>query len=444
MNYQQAEHYLLGTVNESVSRRVPYRLDRMRAFLRALGDPQEQYPTVHVGGTSGKGSTSTMIAAVLSASGKKTGLHTKPHLSSMTERARIDGLPVSEEQFAELLTEMMPAMEATAAEHSRPSYYESLLALAFLHFAREKVDVAVIEVGLGGTLDGTNVITPVLSVITNVGMDHTDVLGDTLEAIASDKAGIAKPGVPLVSGIVDAGPRAVVMERCAQEGAPFIEVADNVRSAKVTGDGRFGQTCEIVTARGTYELDIPLLGNFQAQNAATAIVALEHLPASLQPSIEDVQTGMARVSLPGRMEVFPTRPVVVFDIAHNPDKARGLAESLATHFGANRAYKFVVAIGESKDQREILRGLASLFPASFYFTTFDVAGRNAVRPGRLVSIAEELGISGRAINDPIEALSAARRNAEADDIVVVTGSTFIVAKLRDWWLENVSAEATAR
>lgn len=444
MNYQQAQQYLLGTVNETVSRRIPYRLDRMRAFLRALGDPHMQYPTVHVGGTSGKGSTSTMIAAILSASRKKTGLHTKPHLSSMTERARIDGTSISEERFAELLTEMVPAMDAITAEYSRPSYYETLLALAFLHFARENVDVAVIEVGLGGKLDGTNVIVPVVSVITNVGLDHTDVLGDTLEEIAADKAGIAKPGVPLISGISDAGPRAVVMERCAEVGAPFIEVSKNVRTAKVTSDGRFGQTCEIVTARGTYELDIPLLGNFQAQNAAAAIVAVEHLPESLRPSIEDVQNGLSRVHLPGRMEVFPTRPVVVFDIAHNADKARGLAESLATHFGANRAYKFVVAIGESKDQREVLRGLASMFPASFYFTTFDVAGRNAAKPARLVSIAEEIGISGRAINDPIEALSAARRNAEADDIVVVTGSTFIVAKLRDWWLENVSAEASAR
>ena len=444
MNFEQAQQFLLGTVNESVSRRVPYRLDRMRAFLKALGDPHLQYPTIHVGGTSGKGSTSTMIASALTAAGKKTGLHTKPHLSSMTERARIDRVAVPQDVFAELLTEMLPAISAVDAEYSRPSYYETLLALAFMYFARERVDIAVIEVGLGGTLDGTNVIEPLVSVITNVGLDHTEVLGDTLELIASDKAGIAKPGVPLVSGIADAGPRAVVLERCAQVGAPFVEVSERVRAAKVKEQGRFGQSCEIVTDRGTYEIELPLLGNFQAQNAATAIVALEELPESLRPSIQDVARGMERVGLPGRMEVFPTRPVVVFDIAHNPDKARGLAESLATHFGANRAYKFVVAIGESKDQREVLRGLASMFPATFYFTTFEAAGRQAAKPSRLVNIAEELGISGRAINDPIEALSVARRNAESDDIVVVTGSTFVVAKLRDWWLENVSTEPTAR
>lgn len=444
MNFEQAQRYLLGTVNESVSRRVPYRLDRMRMFLKALGDPHLQYPTVHVGGTSGKGSTSTMIASVLTAAGKKTGLHTKPHLSSMTERARIDRVAVPQDMFAEIFTEMLPAMDAVDSEFGRPLYYETLLALAFVYFASEHVDIAVIEVGLGGTLDGTNVIVPLVSVITNVGLDHTEVLGDTLELIASDKAGIAKAGVPLVSGIADAGPRAVVMERCAEVGAPFVEVSQRVRTAKIKEHGRFGQSCDIVTDRGVYEIELPLLGNFQAQNAATAIVALEQLPEPLRPSVEDVANGMARVSLPGRMEVFPTRPVVVFDIAHNADKARGLAESLATHFGANRAYKFVVAIGESKDQIEILRSLNSMFSASFYFTTFEAPGRQAAKPSRLVNLAEDFGMSGRAINDPIEALSAARRNAEADDIVVVTGSTFVVATLRDWWLENVSTEPTAR
>lgn len=444
MNYEQAKNFLLGTVNESVSRRVPYRLDRMRAFLAALDDPQNQYPTVHVGGTSGKGSTSTMIASILSASGKRTGLHTKPHLSSMTERARIDGANIPEETFAELLSEMLPAIDNTAVEFSRPSYYEILLALTFLYFAREQVDIAVIEVGLGGTLDGTNVITPVVSLITNVGLDHTDVLGDTLEEIAADKAGIAKQGVPLVCGVELAEPKRIIRERCESVGAPFLAVSDMVHNARVTSQGRYGQSFEITTARGTYALDIPLLGNFQPLNASIAIAALEQLPAEFVPAIEDVRRGLEHISLPGRMEVFPTHPVVVFDIAHNPDKARGLAASLATHFGTDRHYTFVVAIGESKDQREVLHGLASMFSAAFICTTFETAGRPAAKPQRLASMAEDLGMWGRPISDPIEALSVARRNSEADDIVVVTGSTFLVSTLRDWWLENVSTEPTAR
>ncbi len=444
MTFEQAQTFLLGTVNESVSRRVPYRLDRMRGFLRALGDPQDRYPTVHVGGTSGKGSTSTMIAAALSASGKRTGLHTKPHLSSVTERARIDEVTIPKDRFAELLTEMLAAIEGTAAEFSRPSYYEILLALTFLYFAREKVDIAVIEVGLGGKLDGTNVLTPLVSVITNVGLDHTDVLGDTLEEIAGDKAGIAKPGVPLVCGVETAGPQQVIRDACLSAGAPFVLVSDRVKSARVHSEGRYGQSFTVETPRGVYDLDMPLLGNFQPLNAAVAIVALEELPPALAPSIEDVRRGFERLVLPGRMEVFPTHPVVVFDIAHNPDKARSLAESLATHFGVERRYTFVVAIGESKDQREILRALSSMFSAAFICTTFEAAGRPAAKPQRLASMAEDLGLWGRAISDPVEALSVARRNAEADEVVVVTGSTFIVATLRDWWHQNVSTQPSAR
>ncbi|GAC1389078.1 MAG: folylpolyglutamate synthase/dihydrofolate synthase family protein [Vulcanimicrobiaceae bacterium] len=444
MNFERAQTFLLGTVNETVSRRVPYRLDRMKMLLAELGDPQNTYPTMHVGGTSGKGSTSTMLAAVLSASGKRCGLHTKPHLHSVTERARIDGLPVSEELFAELLTEMVPAIEKTTAEFSPPSYYETLLALAFMYFAQERVDIAVIEVGIGGTLDGTNVITPLVSLITNVGLDHTDVLGDTVEAIASDKAGIAKPGVPLVCGVELPEPKRIIEAHCKVVGAPFIAVSDRVLSARIHSQGRYGQAFEVTTQRGTYELDIPLLGNFQPVNAANAIVALEQLPSEFLPSIEDVRRGLEHVNLPGRMEVFATRPIVVFDIAHNPDKARSLAESLATHFGVERRYTFVVAIGESKDQQEILRALASMFSASFICTTFEAAGRTAAKAQRLASMAEDLGLFGRAVSDPVEALSIARRNSDSDDIVVVTGSTFIVATLRDWWFENVSTEPAAR
>ncbi|MGA8533103.1 MAG: Mur ligase family protein, partial [Candidatus Tumulicola sp.] len=194
--FERAEAYLLGTIDETTSRRTSYKLDRMRAFLHELGDPHRAYPTIHVGGTSGKGSTCTMIASVLQACGKRTGLHTKPHLQIVTERARIDGVAVDPARFAALLDDMMPAIERTAARYGRPTYYETLLALAFVHFALECVDVAVIEVGLGGRLDGTNLLRPEVTAITSIGYDHTEILGETLESIAREKAGIARPGVP--------------------------------------------------------------------------------------------------------------------------------------------------------------------------------------------------------------------------------------------------------
>jgi dihydrofolate synthase/folylpolyglutamate synthase len=442
MEFSQAQSYLLGTINESVSRREPYRLDRMRAFLRALGDPQEQYPTLHVGGTSGKGSTSTMLASVLTASGKRVGLHTKPHLRSMTERARIDSVPVPEERFAAILDAMMPAIESVTAEHSRPSYYETLLALAFVYFAQERVDAAVIEVGIGGKLDGTNVLhRPRVSIITNVGLDHTEILGETLEEIAADKAGIARPGIPLVSAVDHAGAREVIEAHCREVGAPFLPVLD-LTTIELRSSAPFTQSFSLVTPSHTYDITLPVLGTFQQRNSATAVLALEQLGEDLRPSPDAIERGLSRFSLAGRMEYFPSHQGVLFDVAHNPDKAAHLVESLKRAFG-DRRFTCIIAVGESKDAHEILNAFVDL-PATYIFTSFETQGRTATKPQRLLSIAESLGISGRAIRDPIEALSIARRTLPADDVIVVTGSTFVVAELREWWMEHVVAAESAR
>jgi dihydrofolate synthase/folylpolyglutamate synthase len=433
MTYEDATAYLLGTINETASRRNPHRLERMAAFLRRLGDPHTRYPTLHVGGTSGKGSTSTMLAAALTAAGKRTGLHTKPHLSSMTERARIDGRAIDEQTFADLLEEMRPVMDATSRDFGRPSYYETLLALAFLHFEREGVDVAVIEVGVGGTLDGTNLIVPQASVITNVGLDHTEILGDTHELIARDKAGIAKPGIPLVSdarGIA----RETIEAVCANVGAPFFAVEDHA-TIEPRPSEPYGQSFAVRTAAGIYELSLPVLGSFQQRNAATAIVTFERLQGALRPSVDHVERGLTQLVVPGRMEFFPGFPSVIFDIAHNPDKAASLAEALRETF-PNRRFSFVVAISDSKDAANTLRPWFDL-PASFVFTSFDAAGRNADRPQRLFNMAALAGVPARAISDPIEALAVARRQADGNHVVVVTGSTFLTGLLRDWWVRNV-------
>jgi len=437
VTFAAAATYLLGTINETASRRLPARLERMRAFLHRLGDPQNAYPSFHVGGTSGKGSTATMIAAALSASGRRVGLHTKPHLSSMVERARIDGIPIGEERFAGVLEEMMPAIEATARDDGRPTYYETLLALTFLYFAREAVDVAVIEVGIGGMLDGTNVLIPVVSVITNVGLDHTDVLGETIEEIAADKAGIAKFGVPLVTDAKE--PALSVIERKAREsGAPLVRVESHTNVAVKDGTP-YGQALAFETMSARYDLELPVLGTFQRRNAATAITALELAPATLRPSAAEIERGWARLVIPARMECFPGYPSVVFDIAHNPDKAASLAESLQEEFPGRR-FTFVVAIGESKDAAGVLDAFF-LLPASFVFTTFSAVGRTPSSPQRLVRMAQARGLSARAIVDPVEALSVARREGEGSKVVVVTGSTFLVGTLRDWWFSNVLTTA---
>lgn len=434
MTFQSAQSLLLGLINENASRRMPNRLDRIVAFLEALGNPQDAYPTVHVAGTSGKGSTATMIAAALQASGKRTGLHTKPHLASVVERARIDGVAIAEETFGDLVGEMQAAVDRIAFEHGRPTYYETLLALALLWFARSEVDVAVIEAGVGGKLDGTNVLRPRVAVITNVALDHTDILGETVEEIARDKAGIAKPGIPLVSFVRDPGARRVIEEACAQAGAPFVAVADTVTIEQQPSE-RYGQSFAVVTPEDRYAISLPVLGDFQQENAATAIRALEQLGPDLRPTREQIENGLARTVIPGRMEFFPSHPGVVFDIAHNPDKAAHLAHALEQTFPGRR-FAFIMAIGDSKDAAQVIQPFVGL-RGSFTFTSFSAAGRTSSRPQRLASIADELGAWGRAITDPVEAFSIARRNADADDVIVVTGSTFVVAELRAWWMANV-------
>jgi dihydrofolate synthase/folylpolyglutamate synthase len=303
-----------------------------------------------------------------------------------------------------------------------------------VYFARENVDVAVIEVGIGGTLDGTNLIVPEVSIITNVGLDHTEILGETTELIARDKAGIAKNGIPLVSDAHGTS-RSIIERACVQVDAPFYSVFEHAKVAAQPSEP-YGQSFEVTTERGTYDISLPILGRFQQRNAATAIVALERLRAELRPSIADVERGLAQLVIPGRMEFFPGFPSIIFDVAHNADKAESLADALVETFPGRR-FAFVVGIGESKDAPAVLRPFFAL-PATFVFTTFDAAGRQAERPQRLANIAERAGASARVIGDPIEALAVARRQADGSHIVVVTGSTFVTAILRQWWLEHVA------
>ncbi|HEY6325601.1 MAG TPA: folylpolyglutamate synthase/dihydrofolate synthase family protein [Candidatus Cybelea sp.] len=431
-SYAEAEAYLLGTIDETVSPRTSYKLDRIRALLRELGDPHRAYPAIHVGGTSGKGSTATMIAGALQAAGKRTGLHTKPHLVAMTERARVDGVAIPQERFAALLDEMLPAIARAAAKHGRPTYYETLLALSFKYFADERVDVAVIEVGLGGRLDGTNVILPVVAAITSVGYDHTDVLGTTIEAIASEKAGIAKPGVPLVLAAMPAAARAVIERYAAEVGAPVVRVEQVVRVDREPAEERGAQTLSVVTPRESYRLRLAVAGAFQRANAATAIAVLEQLADQLRPRPEAIAAALRDVAIPCRMELVWANPTVVFDVAHNAEKAESLVVSLREWFPLRRVH-YVVAIGESKDARRILEILGTI-DSTFTFTSFAATGRKAIRPQRLAALAESLGGWGRAITDPVEALTVARRMAAIDDVVVVTGSTFVVAGLREWYV----------
>jgi dihydrofolate synthase/folylpolyglutamate synthase len=435
MDFRSAVRILDKAAGESISARFPGRLDRMRTLLRHLGDPQRRFASMHVGGSAGKGSTATMCAAILGAAGFKVGLHTKPHLHSVTERARIGGAPISEERFAEIFAAMLPVIEEMrGSEWGPPSYFELLVALSFVYFAQEAVDVAVIEVGVGGSLDGTNLILPKVSVVTNVGTDHKDILGDTVEQIAKDKAGIIKDGVPVVTAAEQPSVLRIIEEAARSHGAPLTIVHNAARVVSTITDPSYSQAVRVQTPLHAYEFTLPLIGEFQATNAATAILACEQIRAEYPVSAHHVTKALSELSLPGRTEYYPSRPALLFDVAHNVEKAAALRQAIERHFPKRRLV-FVVAIAEEKDVAGVIGAWRGL-PAQYIFTTFDVAHRRSRHSRSLVNVAEGSGMVSRAVDDPVEALNLARRIASASDLVVVTGSTFLVATLRRWFIEN--------
>lgn len=442
LDYQTAVKLLDKSVGESVSARFPGRLDRMRSLLERLGHPERSFPSLHVGGSAGKGSTATMIAAILGASGRRIGLHTKPHLHSVTERARINGSTISEERFATIFDKLVPVIDdMRTCEWGAPSYFELLVALSFVYFAEEKVDAAVIEVGVGGALDGTNLITPLVSIITNVGTDHRDVLGDTIEQIARDKAGIIKDGIPVVTAAEQPSVLEIIAEAARVHSAPLSILSRDATVRSAVGDVAYAQSIEVQTPLWHYEVALPLIGEFQAINAATAILACEIVRNVLPTTAVDVTRALGEISLPGRTEYYPSRPSLLFDVAHNVEKAAALRAAIERHFPGRRLV-FVVAIAQEKDAAGMLEAWRQL-PAQFIFTTFDVSHRRSRHPQTLVNAAEHAGLPSRAVDDPVEALAIARRIAGANDLVVVTGSTFLVGTLRRWFLENSSVTRAA-
>jgi dihydrofolate synthase / folylpolyglutamate synthase len=436
MDFEQAVRVLDRAVGESRSARFPGRLDRMRLLLQHLGDPHRRFKSIHVGGTAGKGSTATMVASILQAAGYKVGLHTKPHLHAITERVRIGMLPIEKQRFADEFTAMLPVIDAMRqSEWGPPSYFELLVALAFSYFAHERVDVAVIEVGVGGRLDGTNLIVPAVAVLTNVGTDHRDVLGETIEEIARDKAGIIKPQVPIVTAVDQPNILEIIAAEAQRQNASLTIVQDYAQLQSTVADGSYSQELTVVTPLERYGFSLPLIGQFQAMNAATAIVACEQVRTLWPTTPRDVTNGLANISLPGRTEYYPASPALLFDVAHNVEKAAALRDAILRHF-PDRRYTFVVAVAEEKDVLGMLQAWRPL-PAQFIFTRFEVSHRRPRHSRNLATAAEQLGLVARAVEDPIEALAVARRITGSSHLVVVTGSTFLVATLRQWFCDNV-------
>jgi dihydrofolate synthase/folylpolyglutamate synthase len=415
------------------------RLGRMRRLLRDLDDPQVDLSIVHVAGTKGKGSTSAMIAAALTAAGVRTGLFCSPHLHALEERFSIDGRAATAAEIVALTEAVRPAVTAldagaAATDRRGPTFFEVTTAMGLLHFARSGAGAVVLEVGLGGRLDSTNAIRPVLSVITNISFDHTRQLGTTLAAIAREKAGIVKRGRPIVSGEQGDDARAVIRAVARQRRSQFREAGGDFTweyhpPSPPIERPTAGRVTVRTWARDHATLDLPLLGRHQAHNAAVALASLDALgEQGLSVADDAVARGLATLSWPARVEVMGERPWLVVDGAHNVASAEALAETLRTSFPPCPR---TLVFGTTRD-KDLKGQLRALLPGTErVIATRYVENPRSTPPGDVAAAVLDLsGVAAWVTAEPAEALELARRETPRDGLICITGSLFLAAETR--------------
>ena len=409
MTYPASVQFLYALGNEMKTAKLG--LERIRAVLAALGNPEKAYRVIHVAGTNGKGSTCAMIAAGLRAAGVRTGLFTSPHLVEPTERIQIDGIPVTEGQFSRAFEVVHQAAEKLFTNHdidAHPSYFETVAAMAFWLFRELSVQTAVVEVGLGGRLDATNVVEPALTVITPIDLDHQVFLGDSIEAIAGEKAGILKRGVPAVFARQRPEAEAVLEARAAELSIPVRRAAEfEIRDLEIDARGsRFSG------------IECPLAGEHQVDNAVTAALALETLGVPPQ--------GIAETRWPGRLEHISPNPDIVLDGAHNPAGARALARYLEQYYPDRKPdRRRWIIFGAMRDKAVAEMG-AILFPLADELILTAADSPRSMTPEELAALAGR----GRAVANIGAALELVAREAAADDAIIITGSLFLVGEAR--------------
>ena len=433
--YNKALDYLYSFVDYSLKHsselaKADFNLDRMFALMESLGDPQKKYPIIHVAGTKGKGSVSALCASALLAAGYTVGLYTSPHLLDYTERIQIGGEPISHEQLVELVDEIQPHV----AKIEKLTTFEITTALAFMAFEKYGANAAVFEVGLGGRLDATNIVTPKVSVITSLSYDHTAVLGNTLALIAGEKAGIIKNGVPVVSS-----PQ-------KDEALEVLERVANLKKSELTLIGRdvkfelvesslTGQRLKVenqlpVVSRlsSAVRLQIPLLGNHQVENAAVAYTALK--VSGIPINDEQIQKGFSQVKWRARFEVARIEPPVIFDSAHNQDSFEKLCETLETYFPARQVY---IIFGASEDKN--IPGMFAEMKSKIRKIIITRADHpRALEVEKIQELAEQAGVESEAIVPVKDALARALELSSKDgSIVLSAGSIFVTAEVMSAW-----------
>jgi dihydrofolate synthase/folylpolyglutamate synthase len=436
--YNQALDYLYGFVDYSLKHaselaKADFNLDRMAALLAELGNPQDACPVIHVAGTKGKGSTSALCASALKAAGYRTGLYTSPHLQDYTERIQVDGEPISHAELAELVDAVKPSV----AKVPYLTTFEITTAIGFLAFARRNADAAVIEVGLGGRLDATNVVTPEVAVITSLSYDHMLVLGDTLEKIAAEKAGIIKPGRPVVSAPQKDEALDVIANVCVERNAPLTLIGRDILYAPVSRS-LDGQVLRIQERdRRPLEITLPLLGAHQLENAAAAYAALKAGRFNL--SDDDIRQGFASVRWRGRFDLARREPPVIFDSAHNRDSFEKLAAALDDYFPGRPV---LLIFGASEDKL-----ILDMFNAIKHRLKMVILTRadhpRALEPEAIQKLAEQAGLKHEIVT-PVESAFSHALDLSAKDgsIVLSAGSMFVTAEVMSAWDHRFKPQET--
>ncbi len=436
MNYKQAINYLESFIDyEKLSAppaKSPFQLDRVRKLLENLGNPQEKFTSVHIAGTNGKGSTAAMAASIFSEAGIRTGLYTSPHLITFRERIRINGRPAGKKEIASLTGQVRDAVLNLFENCGQPSFFEVYTALGFLYFARQGVETAVIETGLGGRLDATNVILPSVSLITPISYDHSRELGNSLTEIAGEKSGIIKPGIPVISAPQEEEAAEVIRKKCRDTNSPLTEI----RLSQAGASGRPSATTFFVeteqsTGRGnlftlktdknTYKgLYVPMPGTHQALNAGLAACAASLLGVGEK----DIKRGLEKIEIPGRLQLIPGRVSFLLDGGHNPAAARILSEHLKTRFSR---YSIILVFGASADKD--CRGIAKeIFPLADEIILTKSCNPRAADPAVLREKTCPPAGKTQAAGGCEEAIKFALGRSTDRTLICVTGSFFLVGE----------------
>ena len=405
-------------------------LTRMQEFSRLLGNPQNAYPTIHIAGSKGKGSVGAFCVSMLETAGYKTGFYTSPHLKDFEERMQVNRKPIARDLLVEMVEELKPYVSRVPGLTT----FEIMTGLAYLYFQRAGVDLAVIEVGLGGRLDATNVIIPEVSVITSLYLDHITILGDTLEEIAAEKAGIIKPGVPVLSAPQEKVAMDVLNQIAEENESDLFKVGEDYRFA-IESRSLEGQVFRIDSPERLAGKDysIPLLGDYQVINAVTAMAALDILaPRGFPVPQDDLRFGLNDVQWPARFEILRRNPPVIVDSAHNPASVKKLRETIDQYY-SNQPLILVFGISRDKQLDDMY---SAILPRTSYLITTQADHPRAMDAVELLDCAKEYQTSGESVPNVGQALNRALEVAGEEGIVLIAGSIFAAASARIAWFEN--------